>query len=357
MCKQCSKQFLYVASLKKHLQNLHPEIFDKVNNGQSLEQFCTVVQKPPTPVPPPAKSQDGKKSISLQKSSEFPKEEIKAMEEQPAPPQPKLVPDVGALLTPYYAPSPVPTVPSVQPEMFQMAYNNPFLYSQQNYGLLCMLQAAKQSETLRQSASSDFWMHKLATSPHSALLQQQSSLSHSVASNDMIGVAQPHTYSVGRPEVACDCRDEQREIKQEPGVAPNIAARIMALPVEPRQPMPQSEHHHIHCEFCGHTTIRHNGHVDYLHDAELHHVSSSGEVYPHKLEVSEFNPDECRPHLQYPWHADGPPADIKEENSAAQGYEDIEKVHEVWCRYLERLGQDPKIKWNMRVCDLEALLN
>ncbi len=38
-----------------------------------------------------------------------------------------------------------------------------------------------------------------------------------------------------------------------------------------------------------------------------------GEVYPHKLEVSDVNPDECRPHLQYPWHADGPPTDNKEE--------------------------------------------
>ncbi len=69
-----------------------------------------------------------------------------------------------------------------------------------------------------------------------------------------------------------------------------------------------------------------------------------GEVYPHKLEVSETNPAECRPHLQFPWHADGPPAD-----GPALANEDAEKVHEVWCRYLERMKQDPRGRWTFTV--------
>ncbi len=277
MCKQCNKQFLYIASLKKHLQNLHPDIFEQLNNGNNLEQYCTVMQKPAakTVGSQPTKTGEDKKlpgEIPVAEAPPENKEETKrpapvpAPKEEPIPVPQKPIPDVGALLNPYYASSIRPPQ-QMQPEVFQMAYNNPFLYSQQNYGLLCMLQAAKQSESLRQS--SDFWMHKLASPQNSLPI---AGLSRPVASNEAAAAPSPQVSYGERPEPQV----EEHEARQEPGITASLAAKIRSLPVEPVQPLAQSEHHHIHCEFCGHSTIRHNGHIDYVHDAELHHVSSSG---------------------------------------------------------------------------------
>lgn len=33
-----------------------------------------------------------------------------------------------------------------------------------------------------------------------------------------------------------------------------------------------SDHGHQHGDNCGHTTVKHDDHVDYLHDGHLHHV-------------------------------------------------------------------------------------
>ncbi|GAB1667687.1 hypothetical protein Mh1961_09070 [Mannheimia haemolytica] len=32
-----------------------------------------------------------------------------------------------------------------------------------------------------------------------------------------------------------------------------------------------ANHEHEHGEGCGHTAIKHNDHIDYLHDGHLHH--------------------------------------------------------------------------------------
>ena len=139
-----------------------------------------------------------------------------------------------------------------------------------------------------------------------------------------------------------------------------LEERIRDLPVTPTKPLAHSEHHHIHCEFCGHYTIIHGNHFDYLHDAELHCVSSSGIVFQHKLEASDINPTACRPLLQYPWHANGPPTsdsvlnNSKESNFDYEGEgggapEDIEKVHEAWNRYSERGSRETRSFGSMAV--------
>lgn len=57
------------------------------------------------------------------------------------------------------------------------------------------------------------------------------------------------------------------------------------------------DHPHTHGKGCGHTAIVHNGHVDYLHDGCLHHVEGA-QVYEHRLEITETNPDRCTPDHQ-----------------------------------------------------------
>ena len=51
-------------------------------------------------------------------------------------------------------------------------------------------------------------------------------------------------------------------------------------------------HDHQHGPGCGHTTIRHDDHMDHLHDGELHHHGESG-VERHALAISETNPADC----------------------------------------------------------------
>ncbi|MBI5283025.1 MAG: hypothetical protein HY858_15170 [Candidatus Solibacter usitatus] len=53
-------------------------------------------------------------------------------------------------------------------------------------------------------------------------------------------------------------------------------------------------HSHVHGEDCGHTAIRHDDHVDYLHEGCLH--SPHGDHFDEcVLEVSASNPAECTP--------------------------------------------------------------
>lgn len=84
--------------------------------------------------------------------------------------------------------------------------------------------------------------------------------------------------------------------------APNadIAEKILyrsaeeQIKVLPTYPLISEEHCHVHCEFCGHSTIVHGNHIDYLCEGELHFVDYSGAVYPHKLEASNTNPVKCQ---------------------------------------------------------------
>jgi hypothetical protein len=51
-------------------------------------------------------------------------------------------------------------------------------------------------------------------------------------------------------------------------------------------------HDHTHASGCGHTAVRHEGHVDYLHDGHLHHVHER-HVDEHVIGVSDANPQSC----------------------------------------------------------------
>ena len=53
-------------------------------------------------------------------------------------------------------------------------------------------------------------------------------------------------------------------------------------------------HTHQHGAGCGHTAVKHEGHVDYLHDGHLHHVAA-GKVEEHVLPVGAANPAQCTP--------------------------------------------------------------
>ncbi len=53
-------------------------------------------------------------------------------------------------------------------------------------------------------------------------------------------------------------------------------------------------HSHQHGPACGHTGIKHQGHVDYLHDGHLHHQDGTA-LEEHTLEVSATNPAACTP--------------------------------------------------------------
>lgn len=51
-------------------------------------------------------------------------------------------------------------------------------------------------------------------------------------------------------------------------------------------------HSHVHGPNCGHLAVRHDGHVDYLHDGHLHHPHS-GHTDEHSIGVGSSNPQDC----------------------------------------------------------------
>ncbi|MBX7219113.1 MAG: hypothetical protein K1Y36_04135 [Blastocatellia bacterium] len=53
-------------------------------------------------------------------------------------------------------------------------------------------------------------------------------------------------------------------------------------------------HTHTHNENCGHTRVQHGTHVDYLHAGHLHNVHGD-HVDEHTIEVSAENPAVCAP--------------------------------------------------------------
>ena len=280
-----------------------------MNSDHDLEEFCKVIKTEGTVEGGSQKVRLDLKKINngAAKAAEKDKEEVK-VQAQPMkqskervvemPPEIPPAAAVNPLVGPYYAP--------VQPDMFTMAYANPFMYGQQNYSLLYMIQAAKQTETLRQS---DFWMQKLAaTAPGQLLMQAQRTIDPAQVISSHVPTSQKHELRL-QPEapalmpasvpssVPVKTSDPSPPVPLPPSMTAvpatdpvaafsnaiavtsateSLLARAGSLPTAPTKPMPQSEHHHIHCEFCGHCTIRHNGHIDFVHDAELHHIAPTG---------------------------------------------------------------------------------
>ncbi|MFP6611592.1 MAG: hypothetical protein VB835_04710 [Pirellulales bacterium] len=54
-----------------------------------------------------------------------------------------------------------------------------------------------------------------------------------------------------------------------------------------------SGHDHQHGPGCGHTSVEHDGHIDYLHDGHLHHQLEDGTVEEHTITASATNPTAC----------------------------------------------------------------
>jgi hypothetical protein len=48
----------------------------------------------------------------------------------------------------------------------------------------------------------------------------------------------------------------------------------------------KSHESHKHGENCGHAAIKHNDHVDYMHDGHFHNTTSAGKVVEHKVRVA-----------------------------------------------------------------------
>ena len=55
-----------------------------------------------------------------------------------------------------------------------------------------------------------------------------------------------------------------------------------------------ANHEHAHGKGCGHTAVQHADHVDYLHDGHLHH-GHEGHIDECSLEVGRQNPAACTP--------------------------------------------------------------
>ncbi|MEM7026766.1 MAG: hypothetical protein AAF410_00900 [Pseudomonadota bacterium] len=62
---------------------------------------------------------------------------------------------------------------------------------------------------------------------------------------------------------------------------------------------------HEHGSDCGHTSIRHNDHIDYVHDGHLHHPHED-HCDEHVIEASEINPSHCSPLDNCSEHMHGP---------------------------------------------------
>jgi hypothetical protein len=63
-------------------------------------------------------------------------------------------------------------------------------------------------------------------------------------------------------------------------------------------------HSHLHQPGCGHTTVVHDGHTDYLDAGHLHHVHGT-HVDEHVLAVNGTNPAQCTPGHGANEHAQG----------------------------------------------------
>jgi hypothetical protein len=55
-----------------------------------------------------------------------------------------------------------------------------------------------------------------------------------------------------------------------------------------------NHHEHQHTTGCGHRAVRHDDHLDYLHDGEMHYHAGDT-VECHVVAVTEMNPASCTP--------------------------------------------------------------
>ncbi len=445
VCKQCSKCFLYVSSLKKHIQHLHPEIV-VAEDGQGLDAYCTIIkqevacqktgEKPETEEKSPVeasekeeKSEEGDESSTkkrkrrTRKAKPAPKES-ESLPQQNTKNEEENIPAQAPTENPAVTPAPVPTpvagveeklrseslVPPQQEsgESFEPPEPDSELESESSKPPAIHAHEYSSDSEAAEEEAKELTKKKRPDSavrdqdgkgaftpilypavapalPFPDQVQQQQQL-YSYSGYSPVpsagayasflympnpnGLPRPGEYSASAafsslwmqrlaagtaegaiPEAkvaaAATATAKGPDCCSDPAQPANIEEQIKELPTVPGKPLAQSEHHHIHCEFCGHSMIIHAGHVDYVHDGELHYAAAGGTVHPHKLEISETNPTGCRPLVQYPWHANGPPSteigmSTYGNNQEPAAVEDIEKVHEVWSRYSERTAGETR---------------
>lgn len=139
-----------------------------------------------------------------------------------------------------------------QSDILPLTYGRPFIYPQQNYNLLCMLQNINQNLPISQSG---IWM----TKPPEIIQKAHS-----------IETIQPLQRN-------CEILPIKAfSVDGDPDSGSNIIKRVKFLPPTLKASITQEEHPHYHNEFCDYCTIRHDGHIDYIYDAELHCVDAIG---------------------------------------------------------------------------------
>jgi hypothetical protein len=62
------------------------------------------------------------------------------------------------------------------------------------------------------------------------------------------------------------------------------------------------DHDHVHGPKCGHTALRHGGHIDYIHQGHLH-SAHEGHVDECSIPVGAANPADCTPKHACTGHA------------------------------------------------------
>ena len=252
-----------MASLKKHIQQAHPELAPELNNSHNLESCCVIKKRTDDPSPDPPES--------IAEEEQKQKEPIKNISAALAPSTRPMINEI------VYKPAPIetkstPSEPisynpiSLTPKVIApLAYANPMVRNIPNCELLYMLPFTGPHEgvNLNQmsmglvptslSPSSTFWMQKLASPPEN-------------------NIAQAAAFS---PEdIRKQSLDEERKASSTEN--PILEARIRNLTTSITKSLGPHEHLHIHCEFCGHSMMKHGEHLDYIHDGELHCVSNTG---------------------------------------------------------------------------------
>ncbi len=61
-------------------------------------------------------------------------------------------------------------------------------------------------------------------------------------------------------------------------------------------------HDHVHGANCGHLSVQHAGHIDYLHDGHLHNIHGD-HIDEHTIAVDATNPVQCTPSHRCTGHA------------------------------------------------------
>lgn len=238
-----------MASVKKHLQNLHMEDVSEIRTqgqlGELWEVLKTGAQRNVNP--------NHRKEVS-QKKKELQVVDLKNQceEEIKRSAQNLLIKDLenprsSSMTRAYYN--------QLQSNVFRTPYGNPFFYSHQNYDFLYMLHSQASNQNV--ARPNNYWVTNLPEATPKLLQSFEPMISrpvHYIPDNNSSFNILPNSVN-----------DDTDILKRA-----NILSTAFTVP------LPEADHGHFHSEFCGHSIILHNDHLDYIYNAELHHVTSAG---------------------------------------------------------------------------------